>query len=262
MQRILFIVACLVAATGAQTLSWDFESGYQEWIADFADYPVNDSVLYKLSQKHGIIPDVTPADKGIILEGHNYSDDLFLWMKTRKTGLKPNTEYSLVFTIVVAATLPPDGIGGGSMYLKGGATVVEPKKVASAGNMYRMNVDVGKQANGGPAAHLFGFIQHDVPGSFKHHLVSYNNAAKPFKVKTDGQGTLWILVGAESTFEVPCDLKVASVKLEMTEGPTALAPASALAARPSARRAFTPDGRRVEARPGMPRWLAAFPGTR
>src|SRR6185369_15040277 len=97
----------------------------------------------------GPMPGITPAQKGIILKGNNFSDDLFLFIKVHHTGLKPNTEYSVKFTIDVVTNTPPDAIGGGSLYLKAGATVAEPVKVEQNG-MYRMNIQKGQQANPGP----------------------------------------------------------------------------------------------------------------
>ena len=43
--------------------------------------------------------------------------------KKKVTGLSPNAEYTVLFSIDVGANLPPDGIGGGSLYLKAGATL-------------------------------------------------------------------------------------------------------------------------------------------
>src|SRR5262245_6026697 len=140
MHKLIVGLAALAwaAPSHAQSFVSDFESGYQDWIPDFADYNVQDSTRMGLQHKHQAMPTVTPAQKGIFMTGHNYSDDLFLWMKRRITGLTPNASYSIAFTIDLVTDMPPDGIGGGTLTLKAGATAVEPKKVVSNG-MYRMN---------------------------------------------------------------------------------------------------------------------------
>jgi len=118
--------------------------------------------------------------------------------------------------------------------------------------MYRMNIQKGLQANGGPDMDLLGYIQHKEAGSFAYHLVPFVDA-KVFKARTDAQGSVWIIVGAESTFEVPAELLIAGVKAEFTSGTSlarrdeaspSRAPLGAQDARRSAKARYAADGRR------------------
>ena len=100
----------------AQTFTFDFETDAQGWQADWADYPVTDSVFYELESKHTSLPSyIVPNQKGIFIKGFNRSDDLFMFLKKRLTGLSPNQRYALQFQLEMASDAPTNAIGvGGS----------------------------------------------------------------------------------------------------------------------------------------------------
>ena len=212
-----FVLGAALAVSGyAQTFTYDFETDYQGWTADFADYPVNDSITMQLQHKHQAMPGIAPAQNGIYLFGQNYSDDLFLFLKRKLTGLTPNATYSIAFTVDLATDMPPDGIGGGDLTLKAGATAVEPKKIVSGG-LYRMNINKANQTQPGPDMDTLGHVHHNVPGSFAFHLVKFANK-RAFMAKADAQGNLWLIIGAESAFEVGAPLNVAALSATLTGG--------------------------------------------
>ena len=62
---------------------FDFESDPEGWTAGFADLPVDyDRSIYELDQGHRPLPDGL-AGSGICVQGHNRSDDLFMFLKRR-----------------------------------------------------------------------------------------------------------------------------------------------------------------------------------
>jgi hypothetical protein len=229
----------------AQSFSHDFEDGYQGWIGDFADYPAADNAGYKLQQAHEAMPGVAPAQNGIKLSGNNMSDDLFLFLERKVTGLVPNASYTVIFSIDLVTNMPPDGIGGGDLMLKAGATLIQPQKVV-VGSMYRMNIDKANQTQPGPDMDTLGHVNHKQAGSSAYHLVTFTNASHPFKLKTDSKGEAWLIVGAESAYEVPAELLVAKIEAVFT-GPAGIAAsAPAPAARAPGNSGVTADGRRID----------------
>lgn len=207
------LACCAALPSGAQSLHAAFETGYEGWIADFADYPAADSAAWLL--RHGIadMPGAVPAQKGLMLAGNNFSDDLFLFIRKRVTGLVPQVEYRMTVTAVISTSQCPDCIGGDSFYLKAGATASEPRKRLEGG-MYRMNIDKGNQARGGSDMDTLGFVRHAFTGDMKPHLTRMDNAGKPFRFRADAQGAAWIIVGVESAFETPVEWDLADLRID------------------------------------------------
>lgn len=123
---------------------------------------VQDGIMEFKSARSGLPSPLDTTRKSLILESMNRSDDAFMFIKKKITGLEPNKEYSLLFEIELASRYGTNSVGiggspGGSVYLKAGATSVEPVKELKAG-FYSLNVDKGAQNNDGTAAILLGNI--------------------------------------------------------------------------------------------------------
>jgi hypothetical protein len=229
----LFLVCSTIIAAGAsaraQTFSYDFETDFQGWLCDFADYNVGDSALWHLSYKHDTLPQIRPVQYGIIMKGDNFSDDLFFFTKRKITGLSANTSYKIAYSIDIVTNMPPDGIGGSELMLKAGATTIEPVKIVSSG-MYRMNINKSNQNQPGPDMDTLGHINHSTSGSFSYHLVTFTNTSHLFQRTANANGEMWFVVGAESAFEVPnVEFLVARVSATLTPLSTVIAPEAAKA---------------------------------
>ena len=214
-----FLYACLGVLslfTGlrAQSSDFNFESDFQGWVCDFADYNIADSTLWHLRYSRDTMPDVRPQQYGIWFKGDNFSDDLFFFTKRKMTGLIPNASYSINYSIDVLTNLGADAIGGSDLTLKAGATAVEPIKVPNQG-LYRMNIDKGNQTRPGPDMDTLGHVNHPFPTDRTYHLVTFSNAKHLFRVNADAQGAIWLIVGAESAFETPAEFLVAEVRVTL-----------------------------------------------
>ena len=65
----------------------------------FADLPADyDQSIYELRHEHGPLPDGLEGS-GIYVQGHNRSDDLFMFLKRRVDRLRPDTEYAISVSI-------------------------------------------------------------------------------------------------------------------------------------------------------------------
>jgi hypothetical protein len=198
-----------------QSYNFDFEDGYQEWKADFADYPVGDSANWNLNHFHQIMPDIAPVQNGLMMVGNNFSDDLFFFIKRKIEGLPPKTKFQIIFSIDIVTNMPPNAIGGADLMLKAGATIIEPKKIIidDAGiQYYRMNINKDNQSQPNTAMDTLGHVNHNVPDNFTYHLVNYKNVMKPFELLSDSNGELWVIIGAESQFETMAEFLVANIE--------------------------------------------------
>lgn len=190
-------------------LNYDFEENDEGWIGGFADLPEEGQDIYELEIGPSPIPEETNATgNSIRVQGHNRSDDLFMFLKKQITGLSPSTTYQVIFEIEIASQYPETapGIGGspgGSVFLKAGATVEEPLPVAEdqEGLSYlRMNIDKGNQSQEGADMINLGTVGID-GDEYKYELIQKSNGDRRFSVTTDPEGNLWLIIGTDSGFE-------------------------------------------------------------
>jgi hypothetical protein len=205
---IVFFVGCSYPDQDVTvfSISFPFNETDQEWTGDFADYPEADSAAYGLYFNHDLLPDnlnTTGATFGLHVSGNNGSGDLFMFIKRKISGLKPNKTYELLFSVKVASSAPTGTAGGApgeSVYLKAGASIVEPRKELQAG-MYRMNIDKGNQAEEGADMINIGHMG-VAAGTTAFTIITRTNSSKnSFELTTDATGEIWLVIGTDSGFE-------------------------------------------------------------
>lgn len=218
MKKVLFYTLVVISLAGCSTQddsagflisadASDFNDGLEGWIGDFADYSTgaNDSAFYELRFEYTNRPaNLGSTQKAILLSGNNHSDDLFMFIKKKVTGLRPNTEYILVFEVEFASNAEKNyvGVGGApgeGVYVKAGASNTEPRKIVEGG-FYRLNIDKGDQSNSGNDMIVIGNIAVD---SQEYNLTTRSNSNQNFQFKatSNGSGELWLIVGTDSGFE-------------------------------------------------------------
>ncbi|MGE3802336.1 MAG: T9SS type A sorting domain-containing protein [Candidatus Kapaibacterium sp.] len=201
-----------------QTFEYSLDQSYEGWIPDFADYSIGD-IDYELAHEltRGIA--VEGEERGILLSGVNYSDDLFLFVKRKITGLQPNRRYSILFQI---GLVTPEGIttiGGSDLTLKCGATRVEPMKIRTkregSSDYYLMNIDKGNQTAPGSDMDTLGQVRHPFE-DYNNHLIVKENTTHLFEMTTDENGEVWCIVGAESAFESNVAMFITSIGISFS----------------------------------------------
>lgn len=209
--------------TGVTAVATNFNEGTDGWVADYTDY--TEDVAGTVRFQSGLRPLPTPLNtdrKAFFLSSNNPSDDVFMFLKRRITGLRVNTEYKLTAKLQVASKYPNNvpGIGGApgqALYLKVGASLTEPKSVLTDDG-YRLNVDKGNQVQTGKATVLLGDASND-SDSIAYKLVDRTNDKQPLSIKTDATGELWLFFGTDSGYEGQTDLYYTRVAVTAT--PTA-----------------------------------------
>ena len=186
--------------------TFSFENDDQGWLTGFADLPANfDQTIYELDSGHRPLPAGLDGS-GIYLQGHNRSDDLFMFLKRQVDGLRPETTYAVTASIDLATNIPGGlmGIGGSpgeSVYVKAGASAVEPIVDEDDGGWLRMNIDKGNQATEGEAMINLGNVASPEVMGEEYKIKTLDNQGRPVEVVSDSEGRVWLIVGTDSGFE-------------------------------------------------------------
>jgi len=208
--------------------TYDFDRDAEGWVTGFADLPADyEDELYQLDSGHRELPSEL-GGSGIYIQGHNSSDDLFMFLKKKVDGLKPETSYLVTFRIDLATNVAEGmmGIGGSpgeSVYVKAGATEVEPLVAEDASDYLRMNIDKGNQAQEGKDMINLGNVAHPElgeSGTEKYKIKSLDNEGRAFQVTTDADGGLWFIVGTDSGFEGLTALYYSNISISLQESST------------------------------------------
>ncbi len=212
-------VIIYVVATGISSsirVEFDFLQGPQGWEAGFAEYgPEMEGMMLE--------GEISPLPSGLgingtgyYIQGMNHSDDLFMFLNRRlgtDDGVVPGQEYRVMFTIVLASNAPSGGLGiggapGESVYLKAGASPVEPEVyLDSDSDYYLINVDKGLGNSGsGTEASVVGNIANglaaeEIDLENPPYVSLTRRHEHEWTVNASQDGELWLLVGTDSGFE-------------------------------------------------------------
>lgn len=189
------------------SFSYLFADSASGWTADFADYPL-DSTGYQLHFKHDTLPYVINPDSSrysLKLSGTNKNGNgLFMFVKRKISGLKPNTPYEVLLNVRLASKDPIsnnslDDTSGELVYLKFGALTAEPESIL-IDNYHTVNFDKGTGAVGGENVMLAGNL--GVATTTKYYtFITRNGGNNNFvRATSDDQGSMWLMVGTDSRF--------------------------------------------------------------
>jgi hypothetical protein len=205
-------------STGNQ-YEYNFSAGAEGWIGDFADYPNEAGVeqFYQLEFSHtGLPAPLNTTDGALRLSGINKSDDLFMFIKKKITGLEAGKKYTVNLTIDFATDVANNmvGIGGSpgeSVFVKAGAVALEPKKMINTSeNWFRMNIDKNNQSNSGNDMKVIGNFANGT--NVNTYTIKQLSTITPITVQANPQGEIWLVVGTDSGFEGRTTIYYNSVK--------------------------------------------------
>ncbi|HET9486968.1 MAG TPA: hypothetical protein VFO54_06020 [Chryseosolibacter sp.] len=186
------------------SMNFDFNESDHGWKHGFAEYPAgpDDSALYELKYAYTDQPAGSLLTKrSIMLSGKNLNQDLFMFLKKKITGLKPDTDYTITFNVDLSSQCSGANATAGSVYLKAGAMGREPVRVNQSG-YYVMNIDKGDQDVEGQEVVSLGNI---VPASnTTYSLITLNNNSltnSRYISRTNADGELWLIIGTDSNLE-------------------------------------------------------------
>jgi hypothetical protein len=217
------VLSCKKSSTSFDEAKYpndNLKNSATEWLVDFSDYPKGEENFYELGHATSNLP--APLDtslKALKISGNNHSDDLFMFMKKKITGLKPDQDYNITISVKLASASPGNGIGigggpGGSVYLKAGLVPSEPLKILGEDQKhYVLNFDKGNQAKDGADLHNMGNIANGLT-TYEYAIIE---RSVKLKGKSDAQGTAWIVIGTDSGFEGTTTLYYTDVNVGFEE---------------------------------------------
>jgi len=214
-------LAARADALSATEFEFTFESGAEGWTTGFADLPADwGEDLYELDSGHRQLP-AGLLGGAIHLQGHNRNDDLFMFLKRPIDGLVPDATYDVTFTIRLATNVPEglSGIGGSpgeSVYVKAGATAVEPIVIVDDSNHLRMNLEKGNQATEGKHMINLGNVAHPDVIANEYRIKTLDNLDRPLEAVSDSAGRLWLIAGTDSGFEGLTSVFYDSISVTLT----------------------------------------------
>jgi len=186
----------------------DFTAGTDGWIGDFADYPTDPAQIpkYELEFTHTVLPDpLNTSDGALKQSGINRSDDLFMFIKKKITGLEPGRNYTVDLKVDFASNAADNmvGVGGApgeGVTIKAGAVSIEPIKIANTiENYYRMNIDKSNQSQSGMDMKVIGNFANGT--DLNVYKIKQLSTSTPLNVKASQQGEIWLVIGTDSGFE-------------------------------------------------------------
>lgn len=202
----------------ADRLDYDFALGAQGWRAGFADYPAENAESFALQSGIQALP-AGFSGTGFLLSGHNRSDDLFMFLTRKISGLSPSTRYQvkLKVSFLSNAGAACAGIGGApgeGVYLHFGFADIEPKQLG-----YTLNVAKGNQSQDGAQSKVQGNIAVEGLGCSQlryQQKIVQSSQQKTLELTTGSDGSVWIFVGTDSAFEGLTTLYYQHIWLEFT----------------------------------------------
>lgn len=199
LMKTIIILLLLVSSALAETITYDFNRGAQEWTAHFADYPQGDEEFFELESGVRKLPvEISPTRSGFYISGNNHSDDLYMFL-TREYQAVPGDTYRINFRVTFDSNAPSNCIGTGGAPGEGvsmNANVLntEPEIFVDELNHIRTKFEHGT------------FISNLANGieceDSKDEYVSLTRTQTMTKtIRTGKTGKLWFVVGTDSGFE-------------------------------------------------------------
>ncbi|TDB61182.1 hypothetical protein [Arundinibacter roseus] len=182
-----------------------FEQNADGWVVGFAEYgEEQDTAIFEFDHEITRLP--SPLDttrKALMVQSHNRSDDVFMYLKRKVTGLDPNATYTVAYDIDLGTNYFAGsvGIGGSpaeSVYLKAGASPTEPVTKLEDG-FYEVSIDKGQQATGGDEMVVIGNVSNGIDSTA--YKIVKRTTTTPVTVKPNANGEIWLCVGTDSGFE-------------------------------------------------------------
>ena len=218
---ITFLAACVLRkdyCVNPTIYNSDFTTGYDNWSGGFADWnpPYSDEKWGFVFERSNLPQPLDTSMKGLKIAGNNKSDDLFMFLKRKMSGLLPNTIYDVTFRLEIASNAPTDGVGAGgspnALTIKAGAVTEEPDTTydPSANFITLKNIDKGDQSQEGKDIKNLGDVGVS-PGQKQYAIIVRENFNRPHRVRTNNKGEVWLMIGTDSGYESRSELHYKSI---------------------------------------------------
>lgn len=201
-----------------EVFEFGFATGVSGWTADVADHEPHHAAQLDFEAAHREAAGEAPA--GFRLASNNPSDDVFMFIKRRLSGLEPGRSYDLEFDVRFGTNSPSNCAGAGgapgeSVYVKAGATAIEPVPV-TVDDFVTMNIDHGAQSEEGEDTLVLGDVGNGTNCEVAWVMKELSSTL-PLRVTADDTGALWLLIGTDSGHESRTEIVYTMVRVVARE---------------------------------------------
>lgn len=207
----------------AQTYTYDFAVSDNQFEGGVSDFHTTQSDQHMFTfDNRPFQPPLDTMQLAQFMSGVNPSDDLFMFMKKKITGLQPNTTYSVTFVVEFASKYPTNAFGvggppGEGVTMKAGLTLIEPDTITTdkGGSFVAMNIDKGNQSQPGADMDTIGHVGVEDTTTV-YTMKTNDNVTHPFIFTTDHTGEAWFIIGTDSGFEAETALFYSTITVDFT----------------------------------------------
>ncbi|MDZ4672856.1 MAG: hypothetical protein SGI84_00290 [Gemmatimonadota bacterium] len=174
------------------------------WSAGAVEYPAAQETTVGFIGDVRIRPqetlDQAPA---LYLKADNVSSDIFMYWYRVVDGFLPDAEYSIGVDLEYISNFGRDCTSGAGpiTWLKAGVVNVEPVRTVDQSGTYRLNIDKGQQATGGPTIRTLGDLRNNAVGCIPngpYAAWARHSGQDAFRIRASSTGQLWLIFGVES----------------------------------------------------------------
>ncbi|ADY56173.1 hypothetical protein Sgly_1876 [Syntrophobotulus glycolicus DSM 8271] len=214
-----FLLGCGKAAENQkQSLTHSFEKDTEGWSGYFSanlTLPVSAENHSSLEFKNAAIPLPDQKKKALLLRADSYRNSIFMYVlkKIDSFKLEPDSVYSVALTFDLATSMPANlqeygGTPGQTIFVKAGFPNAKPGIVTSTQHPLIGNLSNEYIENLESIGNIAKSSSSDM--SFELKPFHYQST-----VKTDGEGSFWIIIGVNSQFEVPLELYISNIRISI-----------------------------------------------
>ena len=121
-------------------------------------------------------------------------------------GLTPGATYAVSVWVDLATNVPTGSVGiggfpGASVFVKAGASAIEPDTFEDSNSYLRMSIDKGNQSRGAESMGAPGSVAHPEVKDREYRIKTLDSLGLPLSVDADDEGRIWLVMGTDSGFE-------------------------------------------------------------
>ncbi|MGM0586919.1 MAG: hypothetical protein ACQETE_00750 [Bacteroidota bacterium] len=223
---LLLFSSCSLVQSDPETddYEFDFSQSDHQWEAFFSNYPDGWGEKMELASDYRSLPEpLNTGKQALYIRGYNQSDDLKMLFRRQVTGLKPNTSYTVSYTVEFATSSPTNciGIGGApgeAVKVVVDASYQKPKAYLDDADYYRLNLVNEDGGHEWFTNATIGHIGNDKSSCSDHQFEKKTLRSNDHQtITTDSDGSVWLLFGSRSGFEGTTELYYTYFKAEFAK---------------------------------------------
>ncbi len=206
-----------------------FAEDAEGWEAQFSEYEpgLEDSLKLSFTHDKFMASESIGEVTAVVQSGYATNSDLYMFIKRQISGFKPNTSYSVVFTLELFAQLNEDFSGDLSeddngSFLKAAVYTEEPDTLIvddvdhPGKKIVITNFDKGNDQTVGPNMALIGKLEHTSLNESPLLLIGTSEGDDLFGT-TDSEGKMWMMIGVDTNQPLDQSIFYSFIGIEFRE---------------------------------------------